>query len=76
MERAKTQLYRTVRAYAAENGTTVGEVSKAVGCDYQVFNRRLKGVSAFKFGEAYRLANILNISMEELYQLAPDINRC
>lgn len=76
MENTNTPLYRAVKAYAAETGTTLNAISKAVGCDYQVFNKRLNGTRKFSFGEAYRLSEILGISMEKLYQMAPEVNKC
>ena len=75
MENREHDLGTVVKVYAAANGVTVDSIARATGCGRTAFYAKLDGRSPFKFGEAYRLADAIGLSLEELYTLAPAINR-
>ena len=69
-----TEFHKTVKAFSIGNGMTMESIQKAVGCGNSAFYSKLDGRSAIEFGEAYRFANILGMSMDRLYEIVPKRN--
>lgn len=64
-----TGLEMQVKKYALENGVTIQAVCDAIGVCRTSLYMKLNGDTEFRLGEAARLAEVLGISIDELYAL-------
>ncbi|TDX49137.1 helix-turn-helix transcriptional regulator [Orenia marismortui] len=54
-----------------ESDSTQEEVADYLGLAETTFNRKLNGKSEFKLSEAKKLADLFNLTIEELFFLKP-----
>lgn len=71
----KTKLQIAVKVYQMETGTTTKHLADAVGITCEAFNNKLSGRNQLKFHEAKALSEILGMTLDELYEIAPKVNR-
>lgn len=69
MKRESTILQEIIKRYAHHHGITQADVAESLGMTEATLSRKLSGSRCISFGEARRMAKLLGVSMETLWEV-------
>lgn len=72
---ASTQLKRAIEHYKVDSGKTSGEIAELLGVSRQTLDSKIQGMTPINFKQAKLLADMLNMTLDELYVIAPKVEQ-
>lgn len=72
---AVTQLKRAIEHYKVDSGKTSFEIAEMLGVSRQTLDSKIQGNTPINFKQAKTLADMLGMTLDELYTIAPKVEQ-
>lgn len=72
---ASTQLKRAIEHYKVDSGKTSAEIAEMLGVSRQTLGSKIQGTTPIDFKQAKTLADMLGMTLDELYVIAPKVEQ-
>jgi DNA-binding XRE family transcriptional regulator len=72
---ALTQLKRAIEHYKVDSGKTSAEIAEMLGVSRQTLDSKIQGTTPINFKQAKTLADMLGMTLDELYTIAPKVEQ-
>lgn len=70
---ASTQLKKAIEHHKIDTDMTSQEIADALGVSRQTLDQKVQGVTPINFKQAKMLADMLGMTLDELYVIAPKV---
>jgi transcriptional regulator with XRE-family HTH domain len=72
---ATTQLKKAIEHYKVDSGKTSSEIADMLGVSRYTLDQKVQGITPINFKQAKTLADMLGMTLDELYTIAPKVER-
>ncbi len=72
---ATTQLEKALDHYKVDSGKTTADIADALGISRQSLWMKARGDAPINFKQAKQLADLLSMTLEELYTIVPKVEQ-